>query len=147
MGYQIWISPVTGDRRTGTRLTEVRSLLGAGVTARAIVEPLWCCPADAPAEQMKQVLQEREFDLAGVKDYDNGAITGFVDRAALAAGTVRDHLKVITCEHLISDATPLADLLTVLQDRERVLVLVGSEVRAIVTQADLNKPPVRVYLF
>ena len=35
----------------------------------------------------------------------------------------------------------------VLHDRSWVFVLVGPEVEAIVTRADLSKPPARIYLF
>jgi hypothetical protein len=52
-----------------------------------------------------------------------------------------------TAEHLISDATQLGDLLALLRTRERAFVLLGPNVKGIITLADLNKPPVRVYLF
>jgi hypothetical protein len=48
---------------------------------------------------------------------------------------------------LVSDATPLPSVLTTLKERSHSFVLIGSAVRGIVTRADLNKPPVRVYLF
>jgi hypothetical protein len=50
-------------------------------------------------------------------------------------------------EHLISDSTPLYDLLAILREKEHVFVRVASAIKGIVTRADLNKPPVRVYLF
>lgn len=147
MGHQLWTSPVTGYRRKGTRLAELRSLLGAGITARAILEPLQSSPADASAEEMAQILRKRDFDLAGVQTVRHGPVVGFVTRESLRGGVVTDHVRSITAEHLISDATPLANLLSVLRAREYAFVLVGPEVRGIVTRADLSKPPVRVYLF
>ena len=72
---------------------------------------------------------------------------GFVAAAALGDGTVKDHVQQLHAEHLISDATPLSDLLTLLRSKERVFVLVGPDVKGIITLADLNKPLVRVYLF
>jgi hypothetical protein len=147
MGYQLWTSPVTGRRRRGTRLAELRSLLGAGITARAILEPLRSCPADARADDMALILEGRDFDVAGVQDVRNGPVIGFVERARLQGGPVRDHRQDLTADHLISDATPLSTLLATLSGRQRAFVLVGTDVRGIVTQADLNKPPVRVYLF
>jgi hypothetical protein len=65
----------------------------------------------------------------------------------LNEGIVRSHLQTLTSEHLISDSTPLANLLSIFKTRERAFVLVGQHVRGIITRADLNKPPVRVYLF
>ena len=147
MGHQLWTSPITGYRRKGTRLTELRSLLGTGITAHAVLEPLQSCPADAPALKMAHILRERDFDVAGVQSRRGDSVIGFVARDALNQGCVRDHLQPIGAEHLVSDATPLASLLSIFRAREHVFVLVGPQVRGIVTRADLNKPPVRVYLF
>ncbi len=147
MGHQLWTSPITGYRRKGTRLAELRSLLGTGITAHAVLEPLQSCPANARAVEMARILRERDFDVVGVQSRRADRVIGFVARDALKQGCVRDHLQPMSAEHLVSDATPLASLLSILRTREHVFVLVGPHVRGIVTRADLNKPPVRVYLF
>ena len=147
MGYQLWTSPITGYRRKGTRLEELRSLLGSGITAHAILEPLQSCPAEAPSMEICDLLKQRDFDVAGVQSQRDGPVIGFVARVSLKNGFIRDYLQPITADLLISDFTPLPTLLTVLKERQHVFVLIGPEVRGIVTRADLNKPPVRVYLF
>lgn len=147
MGYQLWTSPVTGYRRKGTRLSELRSVLGAGITARTIFEPLQSCPSNAPAPEMALVLKRRGFDVAGVRDTEEGPVTGFVAADSLRDGTVKDYTEPMRAQHLVSDATPLAELLTLLKSKEHVFVLKGQGVKGIITRADLNKPPVRVYLF
>lgn len=114
---------------------------------RTIFEPLQCCPLDAPAHEMEGILKRKGFDVAGVQRVQNGPVIGFVVRETLRGGTVREHTSQISAEHLISDATPLGDLFAVLHAKERVFIRVGSEVKGIVTRADLNKPPIRVYLF
>jgi hypothetical protein len=147
MGYQLWTSPITGYRRKGTRLADLRSVVGARIVTRTIQEPLQCCPSDAPADDMRRILGERGFDVAGVQTNHNGPVVGFVVTETLQGGSVKDHTSPMSVDHLISDATPLSDLLAVLREKERVFVLAGSGVQGIVTRADLNKPPVRVYLF
>ena len=147
MGHQLWTSPITGYRRKGTRLSELRSLLGSGITAHAILEPLQSCPADAHAKEMKSILEIRDFDVAGVQRTPDGSVIGFVSTKSLKNGYVKDHIQTLIADHLISDATPLPSLLSVLKHRQHTFVLIGSAVRGIVTRADLNKPPVRVYLF
>ena len=147
MSHQLWTSPITGCRRKGTRLSELRALLGSFITAHAILEPLQSCPADASAAEMASILHNKGFDVAGVRDQEDGPLVGYAAREALRDGVVRDHLRPITAEHLVSDTTPLAGLMSVFNNRQHVFVLIGPEVRGIVTTADLNKPPVRVYLF
>ena len=147
MGYQLWTSPTTGYRRTGTRLRELRNLFESGITARAILEPLLSCPSGANAIEVSKILHDMDFDVGGVQEDPRGHVIGFVYRESLKDGIVRDHLNKMTAEHLISDSTPLASLLSILKTKEHVFVLVGQHVEGIITRADLNKPPVRVYLF
>ena len=147
MGYQLWTSPITGYRRKGTRLSDLRSVLAAGIGARTILEPIQCCPMNAPATEMRELLKVRGFDVAGVMKDQKGPVIGFVIANELLERTVESHTKLLNAEHLISDATPIGDMLRVLRARERAFVLVGPEVKGIVTLADLNKPPIRVYLF
>lgn len=85
--------------------------------------------------------------MAGVQSQKNGPVIGFVARETLKGGVVGDHSKLLTADELISDATPLPNVLSVLKGRQHAFVLIGPHVRGIVTRADLNKPPVRVYLF
>jgi len=119
-----------------------------GVTVRSIYEPLKACLAEANATEMAELLDHRGFYIAGVKEPDKQSITRFVSAAALKkGGTVRDHAEDIVVECLISDATPLAKIFSLLGSRAYSFVLVGGTVSGIVTRADLNKPPARIYLF
>lgn len=122
-------------------------MLGAKIGARAVLEPIQCCPAGAPATEMRELLGRRGFDVAGVMNDSTGPVIGFVIAKELSEGTVENHKRPMSVEYLISDSTPIADLLGVLRARERAFVLVGPELKGIVTLADLNKPPIRVYLF
>lgn len=96
---------------------------------------------------MKELLLARGFDVAGVMEEEKGRVIGFVAAEELNDQTVREHTKPLQAEDLVSEVTSIGDLLRVLRARGRTFVLVGSEVRGIVTVADLNKPPIRVYLF
>lgn len=148
MGSELWTSPLAGYRRRGTRLAELREHFEGGITAAAILEPLRSCLETQPAEPMAAVLAERDFDIAGVKASPLGPVCGYVKQATLLnGGEVRDHVLTLTPEVLIADSTPLAEIFAVLAERPFMFVMLGSEVRGIVTQADLNKPPVRIYLF
>jgi hypothetical protein len=147
MGHQLWTSPLTGYRRRGTRYAELREAVGRAITAASIFEPLMACPAAAPSAEMKRVLEARDFDIAGVRDAENGPLLGIVVRNEMQAGTVRDWLRPVPSERIIADSTGIADLLGVLLGSEYSLVVAGHRLDGIVTRADLNKPPVRVYLF
>jgi hypothetical protein len=146
MANQLWVSPITGYRRRGTRLSELRDLLGAGITAHAILEPLQSCREDAQSLEMRDLLERRDFDVAGVCS-DNGAVIGKVTRVDLVDEFVRDHMQDIRTDVLMSNGTPLPEVLLTLKRMPFSFVLIGAQVRGIVARTDINKPPVRVYLF
>jgi hypothetical protein len=147
VGYELWTSPIYGYRRKGTRLADLRRVIEDGITARAILEPLQSCRAQSSAQEAKETLKRRDFDVAGVKESENGPVIGWVSQEVLDGGLVMDRARPILVDNLLSDATPLPQVLEVLRAQAHAFVLVGSKVAGIVTRADLNKPPVRVYLF
>jgi hypothetical protein len=122
-------------------------MLASSTGVRTLLEPVQCCALDAPAAQMKELLDKRGFDLAGVMKDGAGPIIGFVVAAELVGQTIAEHMKSFDAEHLISDSTPIADLFQILRKRKQTFVLSGSQIKGIVTLADLSKPPVRIYLF
>lgn len=147
MGYQLWTSPVTGYRRHGTRLSDFNEVLGCRVLTSDICEPLKCCAAGAPADEIRAELERLEFTIAGVREYEGGPVIGYVEGAALLHGEVRDHLHDLTEVAAIPKATDIVALLRILKDRPFAYVEGESGIEAIVTWADINKPMVRIYIF
>ncbi|EII3115731.1 CBS domain-containing protein [Vibrio parahaemolyticus] len=146
MGYQLWISPITGYRRNGTRFSALKKIFIDSVTVRDIYEPLMCCRSEDPSGHVKETLIHRQFDTAGVIDQDEKVI-GYVNTSDLKDGVIEDYRVDIKLDQVISDSTPLASLLNVLQVSDFLYVNHGARVVGIITKADLNKPPVRVYVF
>ena len=147
MGYQLWISPVTGYRRKGTRFSSLKKIFVDNVIAKSIFEPLLCCPADSMAEHAKDALKIREFDVAGVKESEDGVLKGYVVTNELVDGELKKYVKPIAHELLISDSSAIADIFVALTKRDFAFVLYGKHIIGIITKADINKPPVRIYLF
>ena len=87
MGNELWASPITGYRRRGTRLRELRKIIGSRIIARVLYEPLQSCPADAPAWEMLKILKKRDFDVAGVKIAQAQPVIGFVLRDQLKSAS------------------------------------------------------------
>lgn len=147
MGYQLWVSPITGYRRKGTRFSALRKIFIDNITARNIYEPLLCCPVESNAYDAREALSVRDFDVAGVKETEDGAVVGYVQAVDLGDQTVREYVKEISPNHLISDSTPIAEIFSVLSEMDFAFVLSGKHISGIITKADINKPPVRIYIF
>ncbi len=147
MGFELWTSPVTGYRRRGTRANEFRALFEKGLTVSAIYEPLRCCKPSDLGTHVREELERLEFDVVGVRDPDSGSVIGWVPRDLLKEDECSNSMESVPPGHLVSDSTPLMDLLEVLASREWAFVVAGHGITGIVTRADLLKPPVRALLF
>lgn len=147
MGFELWTSPVTGYRRKGTRFSSLKNIFLNNITTKSIYEPLQSCPADSDASEAKQHLLKREFNVAGVKEAKEGDVKGYVVTNEIQHGTIRSNIKNISPDLLISDSTPIADLFSVLKNKDFVFVIQWNSIDGIITIADINKPPVRLYIF
>lgn len=146
MSYQLWMSPITGYRRNGTRFTALKKIFIDNVTVRDIYEPLLCCRVDDPSAHVKEILLHRQFDNVGVID-DKQQVIGYVETSSLKDGVIGQYVQPIQLNQVISDSTPLANLLNVLKKKDYLYINHGAKIVGIITKADVNKPPVRVYVF
>jgi len=143
----LWVSKRTGRRRTGTSVSELRNLFETGITARAIEEPIQCCLSTNPATVVSEKMRQLGFDVVGFKDSEGGPVIGYLNGCDLGEGECREYFQPFHISDLISDSTPLANVLPILRNKQRVFLLSGNSVTGIITRADLQKPPVRILLF
>jgi hypothetical protein len=147
MGYQLWTSPITGYRRRGTRFESVKQLFMENITAQCIYEPLLSCPIDSESNQAKEALVLRDFDVAGVKENKDGPVLGYVVTKDIGENEFKNYLIPIAIDIVISDSTPVANIVNILNGNEFAFVIAGNQITGIITKADINKPPVRIYIF
>ncbi len=78
-----------------------------------------------------------------------GVVVGYANREDMINGVLDDHLKLFEAEaHLLLDeSATILDALRRLRDSSRVFVVVMGQVFGIVTKGDLQKTPVRMWLF
>ena len=146
MGYQLWISPMTGIRRKGTTFKELQTIFIDNITTKLIYEPIYCCRADDYANEVKEDLERRDFDVIGVID-ENENIFGFAFKKDLIDNTVNEYTRKIELENITADSTPIIELLSILSNNPYSFVIQKNKIVGIVTRADINKPIVRIYIF
>ena len=147
MGYQLWVSPLTGYRRKGTRMSDLRSLFETGITANSIQEPLKYCFYGEPALKVQAELRRLDFDIAGIRSSKDQPILEFVRTASLQNGNCEEVAESIKAADIIAESTPLIEVLNGLRDRTYFFILNGRQISGIITRADLQKPPVRILIF
>lgn len=123
----------------------LRSLFEKNITVNSISEVLDTCKVIDPAQQIKDKMVFKDFDVMGVEE--NGMVTGYVVRDGLGEGTCKEYYRRFCPSELVSESTPLLQTLFIFKDNERLFILEGNRITKVVTLADLQKPPVRMLLF
>ena len=78
---------------------------------------------------------------------EDNQTSGYIEKSKLTAGRCRDYITVFHPFQLIADSTPLSDILPIMRQNHWIFVLDKNRVTSIVTRADLQKAPVRLFMF
>jgi hypothetical protein len=114
-------------------------------TARDIAVALVSFDETAPAADVKRFMMERQFRIVGVRRH--GLVAGFVNQDELDGETCGQRVHAIDPDEVIDAWSPFTTIIAMLRDRERVFVRSFGEIHGIVSRSDLQKPPVRMWLF
>src|SRR3990172_1407829 len=129
-------------------LNDLRELFEHSITVRHISEPLASFDADHPAAQVLEFMDKKDYDVVGVRK--DGLVSGYVRREDLSledGDKVGGHLVTFEPNEMLSETTPLVNVFEVLGNSPRAFVLILGQVGGIVTKGDLQKVPVRMWLF
>jgi hypothetical protein len=131
-----------GDSSSQRRM---RRLLNEGIPAAYIAEALPSFDAGRNAREVCAVLDEKELDVAGVRI--RGTVAGCVRREDLTSGTCGDHLLPFAADQVVYADAPLSRVIDTLVRHDHCFVSVLGAVGAVIGREDLQKPPVRMWLF
>ena len=131
---------------------DLHELFTQNITVREIAEPLASFDAERNVASVQKFMAEKDFDHIGVRR--DGLAVGYAIRTHLMEGALGDHLIPFRGEDVIPANAPLLDALEALNDSPddsqftpRVFVATWDKVGGIVTFGDLQKAPVRMWLF
>ncbi len=124
----------------------LRRLFFEGFSAMDLAESLVSFDNDADALSVRQFLLEKNFDLIGIRR--EGLVCGYARRETLTSGKCGDHLvPFCTDSDLIDETASLVDVVRSLAINRQCFVTVLDQPTAIITLDDLEKPPMRMFLF
>ena len=110
-----------------------------------LCEPLISFDETSSANEVRKMMESRRLEVVGVRL--SGLVGGYVDRSELIGGTCGDYLKPFLESQMVQGTLPLADLVLRMKDQRRVFVSILGSVGGIVSRSDLDKPPMRMWLF
>ena len=125
--------------------SDLLELFESSTTVKHIAEKLQTCNGSEDADIILKQMDALDFDVMGLEE--DGIINGYIDKKELGDGRCKDYLIIFHPSELISESTPLIELLPILREAPRVFVLERNRVSSIVTRGDLQKAPVRLFLF
>ncbi|MFX0199197.1 MAG: hypothetical protein ACFFCW_24000 [Candidatus Hodarchaeota archaeon] len=126
-------------------LSDLRELFERTITVKHIAEPLISFDSNHPADEVQQFMEERDYDVIGVRN--NGLISGYARKVDLSGSLLGKYVISFEQEDLLVDTNPLLDVLERLRNVSRAFVVILGRVGGIVTRGDLQKTPVRMWLF
>jgi hypothetical protein len=116
-----------------------------GLTVRDIAEPLPSFDSETPAAVVRASLEQHHLQVAGVRQ--NGFITGYLEYGDLGEGACGQFCHPIHEAITLSGNAHLTELVIALDQEPFLFVNFLGEIGGIVTRADLDDPPVRMWLF
>jgi len=115
------------------------------ISVRYIAEPLTSFDLEANIPVVNSFMSEHDYDVVGVRQH--GLVTGYVKGSELTSGTFADHVIKFLPSDLVDETTTLIEALRQMRDSPWLFVRTFGHVSGIVTRGDLQKAPVRMWLF
>ena len=117
-----------------------------GLTVRDIAEPLPSFDSQTPVESVKSAMTMHHIQVAGVRE--KGYVAGYLERSELGdSGACGQYCHPIEEARILAESASLSDLVMSLNQVPYLFVNFLGEISGIVTRADLDDPPVRMWLF
>lgn len=116
-----------------------------GLCAVDLAEPLLSLDDNQPAAVGAALLRRRKAGVLGVRRA--GLVAGWVSQGDPTGGTLGEHLREFRREEILDESASLAAVLSALAAADQVFVEWLGEVNGVITRRDLQKPPLRMWLF
>ncbi len=126
-------------------MLQLHRFFKTGFTAADIAEPLVSWDATTSAVDAMRQMEILDFDVAGIRIA--GAVSGWCRQEDPGEGACIAHLCSFFESAVVSSVTPLSEVIARLGCTPRVFVTAFGAVGGIITRADLQKAPVRMWLF
>jgi hypothetical protein len=115
------------------------------LSAVDLAEPLASLDETQPVALGAELMRARNVSVLGVRRA--GLVAGWVTSGDLASGTLGEHAREFRQEEVLDESASLDVVLGALATSEQVFIEWRGEVAAVITRGDLQKPPLRMWLF
>ena len=135
-----------GMKHLKSSLNDLRRIFAHTITLRDIAEPLASFDLGQPTPEIRSFMAQHGYDVVGLRE--RGVVTGYVVCAELMDDkTVGWHRHEFRHDEVLPDGEPLLSAFEALRERRHVFINVLGQIGGIITRGDLQKAPVRLWLF
>jgi hypothetical protein len=110
-----------------------------------LAEPLASLDDNQPATMAAELLRSRNLQVLGVRHA--GSMTGWVQAEDMVDGSLGEHARPFREELVLDETASLDAVLCALTMTGHVFVRWLGDVAGVITRRDLQKPPLRMWLF
>jgi hypothetical protein len=140
---------MTGPAHTPIRepqsVARLSRTFSRSLSAVDLAEPLASLDDNQPVALGAELMRARNVSVLGVRRA--GLVAGWVTSGDLASGMLGEHAREFRREEVLNESASLDVVLGALAASERVFIEWRGEVAAAITRSDLQKPPLRMWLF
>jgi hypothetical protein len=130
---------------TSSSVHSLRRVFRESFVVHDITEPLISFDATTTGDIVRQHMEANALEVVGIREA--GRVVGFVQKDDLSGSACGDQRRDFEPSQIVVDSASLAELVILLKDRRRMFVSLLGNVGGIVSRTDLQKPPVRMWLF
>ena len=116
-----------------------------GFSAAQIAEPLRSFEASTGAQEIADLMGQRGLGVVGLRH--EGLVTGFFEIPDDPQGVCSDHHRPFEEAMVLPDSAPLDEVIQALDREPRLFVRGFWQIAGVITRYDLQKAPVRMWLF
>ena len=130
-----------------TNFLQVRMqrLFTEGFTVLDISEALISFDAERDADEVQLFMSQRNLAIIGVRK--DGVVAGYAKKDELIGGKCADHMYNFDNKQVLAATSSLQEVMAVLAENQYGFVSVLGKIGGIVSRSDIQKPPVRMWLF
>ncbi len=134
---------MNSDKQTPLRL-RMAKILDQGFSALDIAEPIFSIDGNQPSSTAKEFMESNNLYLLGIRK--DARIVGYVLPEDLTDGECKDHIRSFE-NNIIFESASIAEVILKLSESDFCFISILGAVSAIITKHDIDKPPVRMWLF
>lgn len=116
-----------------------------GFSAAQIAEPLRSFEASSPAREITDLMRQQGLGVVGLRN--RGLVFGYFEIPDDPHGLCADHVRSFEEARVLPDSAALDEVIKALDEEPRVFVRGFWQIAGVLTRYELQKAPVRMWLF